>query len=312
MSNPKVSIIVPCYKVERFLPNCVESVINQSYTNWECLLVDDGSPDRCGAICDDYARRDPRIMALHKPNGGVASARNLAVEQADGEWTTFLDGDDFLHPDFVRDLMQLALERKADIAQCGYVRGNDTCFPKIDGKVVVHEYDGRTIFTRDVAKIIVWGKLYKTHLLKNAKIPEGRYFEDDLITWRWYYAAKRIVVTSRPYYYYTCNDASTMAKHKKSPNLSFIEAYDERIAFFLKRKDDELEQCSRRQLCKALMLSYCNPMLTEVQAQSVLRRFRNEWSLLCHSQVVALRLKIILGLFNRFPRLIARMTRHKQ
>lgn len=96
-NEPLVSIIVPCYKVEQYLPNCIESILCQSYTNWELILVDDGSPDNCGNICDDYAVKDNRIKVVHKQNGGLSSARNAGMKIMKGDYVTFLDSDDFLH-----------------------------------------------------------------------------------------------------------------------------------------------------------------------------------------------------------------------
>ena len=98
-NEPLVSIIVPCYKVEQYLPNCIESILYQTYTNWELILVDDGSPDNCGNICDDYAAKDNRIKVVHKKNGGLSSARNAGMKVMNGEYVTFLDSDDFLHKD---------------------------------------------------------------------------------------------------------------------------------------------------------------------------------------------------------------------
>lgn len=214
-NEPLVSIIVPCYNVEQYLPNCIESILCQSYTNWELILVDDGSPDSSGEIADKYASCDARIKVIHKTNAGVAAARNSAIDIAAGEYISFLDGDDFLHPDYIKDLLAIANENKADIVQCDYVRGKDTTFPPYKGAEVLNTYNSHDVFVADVAKIIVWGKLIKSNILKAIRIPEGRYFEDDLVTWRWYYAANKTVITSKPYYYYTENDASQMAQHNK-------------------------------------------------------------------------------------------------
>lgn len=207
------------------MPTCIESILQQSYSNWERILVDDGSPDYSGEIADEYAICDARIKVIHKTNAGVAAARNSAIDIATGEYISFLDGDDFLHRDYIKDLLAIASKNKADIVQCNYVRGKDTTFLPCKGFEVLHMYDSHNIFIADVAKIIVCGKLIKSDILKAIRIPEGRYFEDDLVTWRWYYAANKIVVTSKPYSYYTENDDSQMAHHKKQPNLSFIEAY---------------------------------------------------------------------------------------
>ncbi|EEC95393.1 glycosyltransferase, group 2 family protein [Parabacteroides johnsonii DSM 18315] len=305
---PRVSIIVPCYKVEQYLPTCIESVLHQSYDNWELILVDDGSPDKSGKICDEYAKEDNRIKVIHKTNGGVAAARNVAIDLAEGEYISFLDGDDFLHVDYVQDLISLALKHQAGIVQCNYVRGNDRIFPNVTKDLSVKVYNSHSIFTSDAAKIIVWGKLYKTNIVKNFKIPEGRFFEDDWITWRWYYSAKKIVVTSRPYYYYAYNEMSTMTQHKKRPNLSFIDAYNERITFFKQTAERDLEDCSYRQLCKALLLSYMNPMATKEQKQMILFKFSESWNEIRHSSVVSFKLKFSMGLFNIFPNIVTKLA----
>ena len=308
MNNPKVSIIVPCYKVEQYLPTCIESVLHQSYENWELILVDDGSPDKCGEICDEYAEKDHRIRVVHKQNSGVAAARNVAIDLVEGEYTSFLDGDDFLHEDYIKDLIELSLKYRADIVQCGFIQGNKTEFPQYSKQTTVKVFTSHDIFIADAAKIIVWGKIYKTEILKNIKIPEGRYFEDDWVTWRWYYSAKKIVVTSRPYYYYTFNAMSTMAQHKKKPNLSFIEAYEDRITFFKQTSECDLEECSHRQLCKALFLSFMNPMLTKEQKQMILLKFRESWKKIRHSSVVSFKPRLIFIVFDRFPGLMAKIN----
>lgn len=128
-NEPLVSIIVPCYKVEQYLPNCIESILSQSYTNWELILVDDGSPDNCGNICDDYAVKDNRIKVVHKQNGGLSSARNAGMKVMNGEYVTFLDSDDFLHKDALHILVNQANKYDAQIVQCDFVRGSETVFP---------------------------------------------------------------------------------------------------------------------------------------------------------------------------------------
>ena len=232
MSIPLVSIIVPVYKVEKYLRTCINSVLHQSYTSWELILVDDGSPDDSGEICDEYANRDARIKVIHKSNAGVAAARNSAVGMAVGEYISFLDGDDYLHPDYIRNMVHLMCLYDADIVQCGYVRGKETAFPAFCGKETVKCYTMHDVFTQGIAKIIVWGKLYRKGILKEIRIPEGHFFEDDLVTWRWYYAADKTVVTSRPYYYYTCNEQSQMSQHRKKAIRSSYASIKDRLGFF--------------------------------------------------------------------------------
>ena len=124
--NSLISIIVPVYKVEQYLPTCIESVQKQSYFNWELILVDDGSPDVCPQICEEYANHDDRIKVIHKENGRVAKARNAALRVAKGEYITFLDGDDYLHKDYLKIMLGIITSKQVDIVQCSFVRGEAT------------------------------------------------------------------------------------------------------------------------------------------------------------------------------------------
>lgn len=120
MDQPKISIIVPVYKVEPYLRKCLDSIIAQTYTNLEIILVNDGSPDNCGAICDEYAAKDTRIIVIHKENGGVSSARNMGLDVATGEYIGYVDSDDWIEPDMYEYLLGLAKTHDADVAQCGF------------------------------------------------------------------------------------------------------------------------------------------------------------------------------------------------
>ena len=120
MGDPKISIIVPIYKVEPYLRECLDSLVNQTYRNLEIILVDDGSPDNCGIICDEYATQDSRVIVIHKENGGVSSARNAGLAVATGEWIGFVDADDWVDPDMFEYLLSLTQKHNADAAQCGF------------------------------------------------------------------------------------------------------------------------------------------------------------------------------------------------
>ncbi len=263
--------------------------------------MDDGSPDSSGRIADEYAAKDSRIRVIHQKNNGVAAARNAGVRISVGEYATFVDGDDFLHPDFLRDVIAIARRTDSDIVQCQYVRGKATSFPAVPLKERVHTYAVDEAFLSDTVKIIVCGKLYKTEILKAIAIPEGHYFEDDFVTWRWYYAANRIAVTNLPYYYYTCNDESQMAQHKKRPNISFIEIYDERRDFFKDTGESELEACTLRQLCKSLLLIYGSPLLTSDQRSRVWSKFNESWKVLKHSGILTAKWRLLFGSFALMP-----------
>lgn len=307
-NKPLVSVIVPCYKVEQYLPNCIDSVVNQTYGNWELILVDDGSPDKCGGICDRYAAGDNRIKVLHKHNGGLSSARNAGMKVMTGNYVTFLDSDDFLHTDALKLLVGYAQEKEADIVQCDFVRGHETTFPKWNGDMTVSEYDNRSIFTKFAAKIIVWGKLYKRELLDGIVMPEGIINEDDWTTWKLYYKAQKIVVTNQPLYYYTVNPNSIMGTAKKKPDTTYYGAYDERINFFREKGEKDLEDVSRLQFCKSLLLSYANGQLTGEQRKEIRRRFKDNWQVLKKSAIVPKLLKVLFLLFSFYPIVVSRLS----
>ena len=119
---PKVSIIVPVYKAEQYLHRCIDSILSQSFTDWELILVDDGSPDSSGAICDEYVHKDARIHVIHKENGGVSSARNVALGRITSKWLTFVDSDDCLYPRALQRLVEVAEQNNLDLIQCHFNR----------------------------------------------------------------------------------------------------------------------------------------------------------------------------------------------
>lgn len=309
MNNTLISIIVPVYKVEKYLADCIESVQRQTYFNWELILVDDGSPDRCPQICEEYARHDDRIKVIHKENGRVAKARNAALRVAKGEYITFLDGDDYLHKDYLRHMQNIMTSKQADIVQCGFVRGEATIFPEVKIHEKIAMYDNHNVFLNQVAKIVVWGKLYKRYIFDGRLVTEDKFFEDDFTTWKWYYAAKTIAVTNMPLYYYMDNQQSTMAMHKKKPNWDFLEAYEERINFFVGTEEEDLEHCSRLQLCKSMVLTYSNQNLSDEERKIVKSRFDENYRVISTSRYVPIYFKFLFFLFHFSPLATSRLVK---
>lgn len=308
MNNPLISVIVPVYKVEKYLPNCIESVQKQTYTNWELILVDDGSPDSCPKICDEYARHDDRIKVIHKENGRVAKARNAALRIAKGEYVTFLDGDDYLHKDFLGILCKMIVSQKADIVQCDFVKGTATIFPDVKIVEQISTYDNHSVFLKQKSKIVVWGKLYKRYIFDGRLVTEDKFFEDDFTTWKWYYAANKIAITNVPLYYYMDNQQSTMAMHKKKPNWDFLDAYKERIDFFIGTKEEDIEHCSRMQLCKAMVLTYSNPHLSKEERQMVKTRFDESFAVIASSKYIPTTFKVLFRLFHLSPMVASKVA----
>lgn len=307
MGNPLVSIIVPVFKVEQFLRTCIDSVLNQSYIYWELILVDDGSPDNCPQICDEYVKKDKRIKVIHKENGGLSSARNSGLNISTGDYISFLDSDDFWHKDYLAILLNICIKYDADIAQCNFIRGTEILFPVIEKKNKLKIFDNHSIFLKGYSKIIVWAKLYKRQLFDGIRMPEGKINEDDYTTWKLYFKAKKILVTDQALYYYTVNKNSIMANQLKKPRLDFIEAYEERIDFFKRNGENDLEDFSRGHLCKAMLLLSANPMLSREQKKIVDVTFQSNWKLIKCSGSVAIYLRVLFFIFRFVPNLAIRL-----
>lgn len=300
----KVSIIVPCYNVEKYLHNCINSIINQSYNQWELILINDGSQDKSGEICEYYAKIDNRIKVIHKPNGGLSSARNTGLDVITGNYVTFLDSDDFWHRDYLKNLMFFVKEKNVDIAQCSFIRGFETTFPNINTNTKISYYDNHSIFLKEVAKIIIWGKIYKASLFDNIRMPVGFIHEDDWTTWKLYYKAKNIAITNQPLYYYTINPNSIMGKNYNKPDLKYFAAYKERIFFFIEKKEKDLEHISRLQFCKSLFLLYSNPMLTRNEKTDILNKFKDNWRKIKMSPYINMKYKLLFIFFCICPDII--------
>lgn len=273
--NKLVSVIVPVYKVEKYLHRCIDSVLSQSYSNWELILVDDGSPDNCPAICDEYANRDERITVIHKENERQAEARNVALDIARGDYVMFLDSDDYLHSDTLDDIYGLALEENADMVQFSFIRGSHENFPVIKKDESYQVYNNQSIFYSSVQKVILCGKLYRTELWNGVRMPKGKFnYEDDATTWKLYYKSERILYVNTPYYYYYDNPQSTMANQRRVTSLAFIKAYTERISFFKNKGDKLLTDLSKWRFCLPLMLVYMRGNVNKSDLPVLLKHFR--------------------------------------
>lgn len=191
MLQPLISVIVPCYNVEEYLPKCIESILNQTYRNLEILLVDDGSPDNCGRICDEYAAKDSRIRIIHKKNGGLSDARNAALDVMTGEYVTFIDSDDYVSDDYVEYLYKIIKESGVKLSVSSYqtfvddssaeICTNNPLFVKI-----VHTNDALTgMFYQQIFDTSAWAKMYHRSLFSDGiRYPKGWLYEDLPTTYR--------------------------------------------------------------------------------------------------------------------------------
>lgn len=301
--SSKVSIIIPVYNVEKYIHRCINSVLSQTYTNWEAILIDDGSLDNCPQICDDYASRDTRFKVIHKHNGGLSSARNAGLDIISGEYLMFLDSDDFIHCETLMDICLLAEYEDADIVQFSYIRGKSNKFPLINKCSNFKVFDNRNIFYSRVQKIILCGKLYKSNIWKNIRMPIGKINEDDATTWKLYYKSTKIVYINTPYYYYYENPDSIMGRQKKEIKLDFIDAYNERIIFFENKNDKLLTDLSRWRFCLPLMISYAVGNVKRSDLPIILDLFRKNVGNVISCPKVPFAHKVILSMFRICPSL---------
>ncbi|MCQ2173672.1 MAG: glycosyltransferase [Bacteroidales bacterium] len=170
MNTPKISVIVPVYKAEAFLRKCLDSVVSQDYSDWECILVDDGSPDCSGEICEEYAAKDSRFKVFHKTNGGASSARNLGLDNARGEWIVFLDADDSFQSEYLKTIYNYI--GNADLAICGFNVGGMTFIPDINEGTLLklRDYSSRKVLINDYYSSTVWAKLFKRKLIESVHL----------------------------------------------------------------------------------------------------------------------------------------------
>lgn len=205
--KPRLSIIVPVYNVEQYLRKCVDSILNQTFKEFELILVDDGSTDGSSRICDDYKEKDDRICVLHKENGGVSDARNYGIDHSNGEYIAFVDSDDWIDDGMYESMMSAIVENDADIAVCGH--RVVTADGQIEETVVFEEPILLTgaeatieILKDERMPSFAWNKLYKKRLFKDIRFPKERIYEDTAVIYRYFDMAKRVYVLNRVYYNY--------------------------------------------------------------------------------------------------------------
>ena len=246
-----VSIITPVYNSEKFLNKCIDSILNQTYNNFELILVDDGSADKSLQICDEYARKDSRIVVIHQKNQGQAVARNKALDICKGDYISFIDSDDYVNPQMLEVLMYTIQQSEADIAVCDYFQGRDTDFNWNENDIVndFTLFDGKTfLYNCIIGKTgkhwVLWDKLYKKKCFDDIRLPEGRIYEDNATVYKLIYKANKVTYSNNVLYYYFTNPESTVNidfSVKRLDRLIFIQ---EMIEFFTENDEKELLDCA--------------------------------------------------------------------
>lgn len=236
---PEISVVVPVYNVESYLVPCIESILAQSFSDFELILVDDGSPDNCPAICDEYAVLDRRIAVIHQENQGQAVARNNGVAKARGQWVCFVDSDDIIHPQMLELLLKAAEATGAKISMCGadesavpspsfMVRANaDYSAHTVDDAYLLYLYE-------NVAYRIwtIWAKLIDREILLKYPFTSGRIYEDNAVVCKWLVEARTICNMDAKLYFYRVNPQGTTKSAFQIKHLDYLWALGELVAFF--------------------------------------------------------------------------------
>lgn len=249
---PKISIIVPVYKVEPYLERCVESILAQTFQDFELILVDDGSPDNCGAICDAFARRDNRVRVIHKENGGLSSARNIGIDVAEGKYIGFVDSDDWVTKDMFEYLLNILEEYDCDISSVTYVLTNGTSKfnqPPIEVKL----YEGNESLqyylfegmSKRIADYPVWIKLYKKELFSDLRFPTGQLFEDGATNFILLQKAKRYIKSNKISYFYFQDGSSITRSGFKEKDFDILIVGDQLVELALSIQDPTILKLAR-------------------------------------------------------------------
>ena len=254
--NELISVIVPIYNVEEYLPNCIESILRQTYKHLEIVLVDDGSPDRCGEICEEYAKKDDRIRVIHKENGGLSDARNKGMSIATGKYFTFIDSDDYISEDYVEYLYKLLKEHDADISVCDLIMTSSM--------KETEQKDSKSVFKYSVdealeamlyAKVFSTSadaKLYKRELFEGVEYPIGKYMEDLFTTYRLICKSKRIVCGKRVCYYYYHREGSITQSVFSEKHLHRFEALKTMYETEIKNRSEIVQKAYRSMMVSSM------------------------------------------------------------
>ena len=253
---PRLSIIVPVYKVEKYIHKCVDSILNQTFTDFELILVDDGSPDNCGRICDEYTEKDSRVRVIHKENGGLSDARNYGIDAAEGSILGFVDSDDDIDHNMYKSMIEYMDSNDLDIvcADTYVIKNNKKKFkPRYPKDKIFYNKDGVIEILDGTLDNAAWNKIYRRSVVGDVRYPKGRIYEDVATTYKFMYAANRIGYMCRPFYNYYKRQGSIVASsfNSKSRYDCFL-GYKERLAYAIDKELDCVEACRTQALSTAL------------------------------------------------------------
>ncbi len=297
----EISVIVPVYKVEPYLCRCLDSILAQTFTDFELILVDDGSPDSCGHICDEYAEKDNRIHVIHQKNGGLSAARNAGIDWAfahsDSEWLSFVDSDDWVHPRYLELLYQAVNQFDVQLSQCVFVK-TDGELPVISNGEKIQCITSKEQFI-DWYSPFAWGKLYDKRIFISLRYPVGILCEDVTIWYRILFSLARVAIVNETLYYYLQRADSIMGNAWTPARLARLNAWDAQVSFF--------DQYGDKDLLETALGYYCTIAADEYYAISKSERLSDDEKRTYHANID----NRIRKLLRRYHKLIRRQPNYR-
>jgi len=313
MDKPKVSVIIPIFNVEPYLRRCVDSVLAQTLTDIELILVDDGSTDLSGTICDDYKEIDERVIVKHINNSGVSVARNIGLDNAAGEYIAFVDSDDTIAPEMAEQMLSALQKENADLCICGFQRVSENYLPAGDKssvpfQVLTGMQALEKLYTNDYLYFtIACNKLFKRSLFDSLRFPEGKLFEDGYVAFRYYFASRTIVCLPDCCYFYLTRSNSITTSSLSVKNLDGLDAEVDSIDFLKEKGCLDLLAKAETKYTGAVIYNLkrfdLNQKDVAVRFQEIRRDFSRLYPDIMKNTLLSKKEKLVITLFRISPRL---------
>jgi glycosyltransferase involved in cell wall biosynthesis len=314
--NPKISIIVPIYNVEKYLSKCIDSILAQTFSDFELILVNDGSPDNCGEICDKYGEKDERIKVIHKENGGLSSARNAGIKMATGIYLGFIDSDDYIDEKMYEILYLNAVNHSSDVVVCDFLKvseGECLLNSKSELEIDVLHFTNKQALEQlyisekeqRVKWVIACNKLYKRSLFDHLEFKLNRLYEDEFIAHEILYKSSKVTLITKQLYYYVQRENSIVGSSFTIKKLDRVYALKERADFFRGIKETDLHNQAQRQFMDVFFWYFHKTKFEILNAEKELRDLKKVFNknlfFLLKNPHISRRNKLALILFTLLP-----------
>lgn len=316
----RVAVIVPVYNVENHIEACIESILNQSFDDFKLILINDGSTDLSGEICEEYKKSYERIELIHQENMGLSVARNTGLENSTERYVTFVDSDDYIHEDMLKILLDNLIENSADISVADFEKVYKGLRHKYEEKKnvirVLSNYQAveKIVEKNDTNMIIACGKIYRRSLFQGIRYPRGKYHEDEFVTYKLLYKAESIVTTTAKLYYYTQRDESITGDKYSLKRLEKLEGLREAVDFFRDKGEYDLELEAKYRYLFNIQIAYYRIKFELKSEKQVLKSLKRDYnnsykSIKKNMNEFSLKKRLILRFFFYFSNIYCYIVR---